>query len=332
MNIKLQPIAFILFGIVTAGCVHAQNAVKISGLAYMDYDYTISSPDSDEEGENGFGYRRLYLTSDFTMSNDFSARARLEASDSSANSDGKPAPFIKDLYLRWKNSFADGHDIYLGISPPPSFTVAEKVWGYRSLEKTIQDRVKIVSSRDFGLAVRGKLNEDGMVRYGVMVANNSGTKAESNKDKRVYGQIELYPTDELVFTLGGDYTSLTSDETAERGLNGNALAGYQGDDFSIGAEGFFNQVDLTGVNANEETYGVSLFARANVNEDVTLIGRFDRVEMSGPVVEGSENYFIGGVALRPHKNVEFIPNVWVSKMDGDDSAFVSGRLTAHFKF
>ncbi len=116
MKDKLLPAALALLGLTVTATALAQDAVKISGLAYMDYDYTISSSDSEEEGENGFGYRRLYLTSDFTISDDFSARARLEASDSSTNSDGKPAPFIKDLYLRWKNSFADGHDIYLGIS------------------------------------------------------------------------------------------------------------------------------------------------------------------------------------------------------------------------
>ena len=83
---------------------------------------------------------------------------------------------------------------------------------------------------------------------------------------------------------------------------------------------------------NSETYGVSLFARANVNEKVTLVGRFDRVELTAPGVEASENYFIVGVALSPHENVELIPNLWASKLDSDDSAFVSGRLTAHFKF
>jgi hypothetical protein len=309
----------------------AQDHVKVSGLAYLDYSYTLSSPVGDEEGENGFGYRRLYLTTDFTISDEFSARARLEGSDSSTNSDGKPAPFVKDLYLRWKNSFADGHDVYLGISSPPSFTVAEKVWGYRSLEKTIQDRVKVVSSRDFGVAVRGRLNEDGTVRYGVMVANNSGTQAESDKDKRVYGQVELYPSETLTFTVGGDYASL-SDEVEESSVNGNALAAYQSGDLAVGAEGFFNRVSLSGIDDNNEAYGVSLFARTNVNENVTLIGRFDRVEFTGPGVEASENYFIAGVALRPHDNVEFIPNVWVSKMDADDSAFVSGRLTAHIIF
>lgn len=327
IRILLLATAFVLGTDTSKG----QDRVKISGLAYMDYDYTLSSSDTDEEGENGFGYRRLYLTTDFTISDDFAVRARLEGSDGSVNADGKPSPFVKDLYLRWRNSFADGHDIYLGISSPPSFTVSESVWGYRSLEKTIQDRVGVVSSRDFGVAVRGRLDEGGTVRYGVMVANNSSTKAESNKDKRVYGQIELYPSDHLVFTAGGDYASL-SDEVEESALNANVLAGYRGENISAGAEGFFNRLTLTGDRGEDEMYGVSVFARGNVNDKVTVIGRFDRVEMTGPSVEAWENYFLVGIAVRPHKNVEFIPNVWGSKFEGEDTAFVSGRLTAHFRF
>ncbi|MDX1740945.1 MAG: hypothetical protein R3178_06610 [Rhodothermales bacterium] len=327
----ILPVALAWAALSLHSSAQAQDHVRISGLAYFDYSYTLGSPDSEEEGENGFGYRRLYLTTDFRISEDFSARARLEGSDSSTNSDGKPAPFVKDLFLRWRNSFAEGQDLFLGISSPPSFTVSESVWGYRSLEKTIQDRVGVVSSRDFGLAVRGRLNEDGTVRYGVMVANNSGTKAETDKDKRVYGQVELYPSDNLVFTLGGDYASL-SDEDEDNSVNANALAAYRAEAVSVGAEGFFNRVALSGVDDENDTYGVSLFARTNINDNVTLIGRFDRVEFTGPGVEASENYFIAGVAVRPHENVEFIPNVWVSKMDSDDSAFVSGRLTAHVRF
>jgi hypothetical protein len=327
----LSATTILFLALILAGSATAQDRVRISGLAYMDYDYTLSSPASDEEGENGFGYRRVYLTTDFTISEDFAARVRLEGSDSSTNSDGKPAPFVKDLYLRWNNSFADGQDIYLGISSPPSFTVSESVWGYRSLEKTIQDRVGVVSSRDFGVAVRGRLNGDGTLRYGVMLANNSGTSAETDKDKRVYGQFEVYPSEALTFTIGGDYASL-SDEDEDSSVNANALAGFRTETVSVGAEGFFNRVSLAGVDDNNETYGISLFARANVNENVTVVGRFDRVEMSGPGVELSENYFVAGVALRPQKNVELIPNVWASKFNDEDSAFVSGRLTAHFKF
>ncbi|MBT8400979.1 MAG: hypothetical protein KJO98_10930 [Rhodothermia bacterium] len=308
----------------------AQTTVSVSGLAYIDYEYVIASPFDDDEGQNGFGYRRLYLTSDFGISEDFSARARLEANDGSTTAQGKPSPFVKDLYLRWSDSFAKGHDLWIGISSPPSFTVAEKAWGFRSLEKTIQDRAGAVSSRDFGVAIRGPVTAQGTVRYGFMFANNNGERAESNKNKRIYGQLEFYPTDALVITLGGDYASFSGPR--ENAVNGNALVAYSADQFAAGVEGFYQQTAFAETDESADLYGLSLFARANLNDNVTLIGRFDRVEMTDIGVEGSENFFIGGVAVRPHENVEFIPNVVISKFEEDDSSVVTGRVTLHFKF
>ncbi len=322
------------FAIAVASCINtpifAQDHIKISGLLYLDYSYVLASPLADDEGENGFGYRRLYVTTDYKISDDFSGRARFEANDGSTTAQGRPAPFVKDLYLKWSNSFANGHDLYIGISSPPSFTVAEKAWGYRSLEKTIQDRVKIVSSRDFGVALRGRLTSDGTVRYGVMVANNSGVSGESDKHKRIYAQAEFYPSEALTITIGGDYSSFGDD--LDNGINGNGHIAYSAGNLTVGAEGFYNQVSPTGPGSSVDTYGVSLFARANLNENVTVIGRFDRVEFAEAGVEESENFFLAGLALRPHKNVEFIPNVLASKFESDDSSEVTGRVTLHMKF
>ncbi len=318
----------ILFGLARPSS--AQTTVKISGLAYIDYEYRIASPIEDQEGENGFGYRRLYLTSDFGISEDFSARARLEANDGSTTAQGKPSPFVKDLYLRWSDSFAEGHDLWIGISSPPSFTVAEKAWGFRSLEKTIQDRAGVVRSRDFGVAVRGPVTVEGKVRYGFMIANNNGERAESNKNKRIYGQLEFYPSESLIVTVGGDYATFS--DARESTVNGNALIAYSADRFTAGIEGFYTQTNLSDTDESADLYGLSVFARTNLNDNVTLIARFDRVEMTSPGVEEYENYFLGGIALRPHQNVEFIPNMVINKFEEDDSSVVTGRVTLHFKF
>ncbi len=327
---RARVLTFTIIAFSIAGQVRGQDNVRITGLAYLDYEYTLSSPDEAEEGENGFGYRRLYLTTDVTLSDNFSMRARLEANDGSTTAQGRPAPFVKDLYVRWNDSFAEGHDIFVGISPPPSFTVSERVWGYRSLEKTIQDRVGEVSSRDFGVAVRGRLDAGGKVRYGVMFANNSGVSREDDKHKRVYGQLEIRPSDGFTVTLGVDYASY--DDERDDAINGNAFAGYIGDGFAAGIEGFYTASSLADVDATEDHYGLSFFGRVNLNENVTVVSRFDRVEFSGQTVEVSETFILGGIALRPHNNVEFIPNVLVSKFDGDDTAFVSGRVTVHARF
>ena len=162
----------------------------------------LSSDDEEAEGDNGFDYRRMYLTADYTLSEEFSGRARLEAASQPVDS----APFVKDLYLKWKGAIADGHDLIFGVQSPPSYTLSEKIWGYRSLEKTIMDRNKIVSSRDMGVQAAGKLTQAGNLKYAVMVGNNNSVRGEDDKYKRVYGQV-TWQSDKVAASVGGDFAS-----------------------------------------------------------------------------------------------------------------------------
>lgn len=307
----------------------AGTTIQLSGTAYLDYSYLLASPIPDMEGENGFGYRRLYLTSDFALSGSFTGRARFEANDGSTTAQGRPAPFVKDLYLRWRRG---NHDFYFGISSPPSFTVAEGVWGYRSLEKTIMDRTKILSSRDFGVTARGKLREDGSLRYGVMLANNSGVGGEDDKYKRVYGQLELYPSEALTFTLGGDFADYNDER--DHVLNVNAFAGFENASFRAGIEGYLSQISLMddAADASDEQFGISFFAAVPLNSTWEAVGRFDQVERDFAGVSTSESFFLAGVAYAPHEQVRFIPNLLVLSDSIEEDPLITGRVTLHIDF
>ncbi len=312
----------------------AQDDIKISGLAYVDYAYVLASPTDGQKGDNGFGYRRLYLTTDYKLSDTFSGRARLEANDGSTTAQGRPAPFVKDLYLTWKNVWGEGHDLVAGISSPPSFTVAEKVWGYRSLEKTIMDRNKIVSSRDFGVAAKGRLGD--ALRYGLMAANNNGVAGEDDRHKRLYGQLEWHPSEQLALTLGGDYAGYGDER--RNGATLNAFAGYTTDAFRLGAEGFFNRIRLDDPPAKalaadaDELVGLSLFAAARLADAWEAVARFDQVERDLAGAASRESFFLAGLAYQPHPQVRVIPNVLVSKDSRDADALVTGRLTLDLSF
>ncbi len=306
------------------------QAQKLSGTLYSDYSYDIQTESGEDEGENGFGLRRLYLTGDYDISDDFSVKARLEANDGSTTEQGRIAPFVKDLSLKAKNVLGAGHDVEVGITSPPSFKVSEKVWGYRSIEKTIQDRIKVVSSRDVGVVARGPLTSSGSVKYGLMVANNSGGKPETNKAKRVYAQLEFYPAEGVSITVGGDYAG-SSEEDEDGTINTNAFIGYSTGDVTVGVEGLLNQVNaVTG--ADFETMAASVFVRASVSETVEVIGRVDRVNFERGAASSWSNYAIAGVAVKPHPKVRFIPNVMIGKDEFDDQAYVTGRLTLHADF
>lgn len=309
-----------------AAIAQGHSDVKISGLFYMDYEYVASSPDSSNEGSHGFRYRRMYLTADYKISDRFGGRARLEA-QTSRLTEGRPFAFVKDLWLKWKNALGDGHNLIFGVQSAPVFVVSETAWGYRSLARTIMDRTDVVFSRDFGVQLKGTFGKDGPLGYAVMFGNNSGVLGETDKSKRLYGQISWAASKNIVFTGGADYAAF-EDRNA---INTNAFASYDAGVVRVGLEGYYRVTDVSGVNKNYTKLGVSVWAIAKVNEKVELIGRFDRVYSRFLDVDIEETFIVAGVAFFPDKNVRFIPNIWASTFSSLDP-IVLGRMTIHADF
>lgn len=312
--------------VVVGGTPVVAQSVDVGGRAYVDYFYNVSSPDADAEDLHGFTYRRLYLTADFTLSEDFTGRARLEANEGSVGAEG-PMPYVKDLSLTW--DYSGAHSATLGVTPPPAFEISEGVWGYRSLEKTILDLQGVVSSRDFGLRLDGPLAAGGTVRYAVMYANNSGIRPETNPHKRVYGRLSATPTERLVLVAGGDYAEY--DDQRDRGIRLSGFAGYRGDEIQGGMEVF--RSSLTRQNATDtENVGVSLFGRVQLNPEWELVGRFDWTKDLAPDPAPVETLWLGGVAYRPHPNVALIPNLRVRDGDRLAAADTKARFTVEISF
>lgn len=314
----------------------AQSPVEISGLAYVDYAYQLTSPDDAEEGENGFAYRRLYLTADAPISDVFSARARLEATNSGLGPKG-PTPFVKDLYLKWE--VGGGHALTLGVASPPAFAIAEAVWGYRSLEKTLLDLNGVVSSRDFGVRANGPITSDDKLRYGVMVGNNEGVFPEDDKYKRVYGQVEYYPSEALTFAVASNYAAFGGARESRLAVSG--LAGYVTATWRAGVEAFV-QTDAFEGAGDLATSGVSVFGAVQFTERWGAVGRVDLVEGEGfadadnlpgsPVTTERTTFGLVALVYQPHPQVQVMPNLLVSDSDAADTASTLGRVTLFFVF
>lgn len=312
----------------------AQRTVKIGGQSFIDYYYQIASPDADEEGLNGFTYRRFRLTADAKLSDAFSARARLDAEAGTFGPKG-PQPYVKDLYLQWK--IGGGHSLRMGVTPPPAFQVAEDVWVYRGLEKTLLDLNKVVSSRDFGLRANGPLGSD-RVRYGVMVGNNSTVFPEDDEYKRVYGQIEFYPNEHVIAAIASNWAAYSGARDDQ--LVFSAVAGYMTDRWRIGTEAFFERSTFERAD-DAISFGGSLFGDLWFTPEWGVVGRVDRVEREGLVEpEGGAPFVqraygtlgLAAVVYSPIEDVRLMPNVLVTKADDVDRADVVGRFTARFDF
>lgn len=300
----------------------AQDAVRWSGLFYMDYKYLLSSTDQEAEGENGFDYRRLYLTADYTLSDEFGGRARLESVSETSTS----SPYVKDLYLKWKGAIGQGQDLVFGVQSPPVFTLSEKIWGYRSLEKTIMDRQKIASSRDMGIAATGKLTSDGDLTYGVMLGNNNSIRGENDKYKRVYGQL-AWQSDNIAASVGGDFAAGDN----RNAINTNAFAGYSAEQFRVGAEGYYQTIDFD-IGPSMDKRGISVWIVKPVGDKVEVIGRGDYTGIDTGLVSTTETFIIGGVAFSPNPKVHLIPNLYLVDASGHSDPDIAGRVTLHADF
>jgi len=326
MRVLLRFLVFVLLCVGTTTTPTTAQSIDLGGRAYLDYFYNVSGPDVDaasgaEEGLHGFRYRRLYLTTDFTLSEAFTGRARLEADE---GTEGRPV--VKDLSLTW--AYSGDHSATLGLTPPPAFGVAEEVWGYRSLEKMILDLQGVVSSRDFGLRLDGPITDGGTVRYAAMLANNSTVQPETDKYKRVYGQLRVRPSDPLLFVVGAGHAGYNDER--EAGTRLSAFAGYSTGRFRVGLDGYWYRVAMAEGDPRTSVGG-SLFGVLQVAPSWELVARLDRSRTTRPGPDRYETFGIGAVAYRPHPNVALIPNLRVSD-PSDAVAETTARMTVEVNF
>jgi hypothetical protein len=337
----------------------SQDKGRLSGLAYFDYSYNVARDTaiggfsntalSGAKDFQSFQFRRIYFTYDYDISGDFTSRFRLEADESALSSNGKTGVFVKDAFLKWKNVFGQ-NDLIFGVQPTPAYEVSEAVWGYRSLEKTVMDLRGIVSSRDLGVSLKGKLDGEGMFSYWVMIADGSANKPESDKYKRYFVHLRLKPVKALDITLYGDLNAkaqLNNPYTAKQVSNSTAtMAAFVGyvpmDGLKIGVEGALVQTSNgynTGTALDTKSgLALSFFGIYGLASDLNLLARFDLYDpnTNSNAKADSRNYIIAGLDWKVNDKVSVIPNIQIETYEKStvrtfDSS-VTGRLTVAWIF
>lgn len=298
---------------------------KISGYMFGDYYYVASNHDEDLENQNGFWFRRIYLTYDQGLEENFSVRLRLEMNSAGDfTSKDKLEPVVKDAYLKWKHS---GHSFIFGIQSVPTWGLIEKMWGYRSVEKTPLDLQKFGSSRDFGLAVKGSLDSKKRVNYHFMFGNGSSNGSENNDGKKVMFSLSTKLASNFIVEGYADFEERpgTANRTTLQGF-----AGYQSKSLRLGVQyAHQNRQVAPGVDDLKLQIG-SVFATAKISEKVWGFARVDRLFDPNPDgakisylpfdVSAKAKLFLAGLDFRPIENVRIMPNVeavFYDKVGGD---------------
>lgn len=318
------------------------HRVKLSGLAFGDYYSFAQHNNEDLQGQNGFWFRRIYLTLDFNLEEDWDFRLRLEG-----NSLGGPllpsakiTPFVKDAWVRWKPS---DHSFYLGITGTPTWGVIEKEWGYRDVEKTPLDLMRLGASRDFGVAAKGPIGSGGKFYYHAMVGNGSSTRNEANPGKGFSLALGVEPGSGFLFEVYGAYNDQDSNTDL---LTGQAFGTWRNENVRIGVQ----YAHLEQERQDEDNLKIdliSVYGVWDVSERVALLARFDKlfdVNPSAPRIDylrlsdqGKINFLLAGVDIKIIERFHLIPNIETVFYDAVDGAeapktdFIP-RITFSLKF
>lgn len=311
----------LLFAGILTEYAWAENG-KLSGYMFGDYYYIVSAEGEDQKGENAMRFRRMYLTYDKSIDEGISTRFRLEANDAGLGSGKKMVPFVKHAYVKLSDSLLGG-ELYVGLSGTPTWAHAEKVWGYRSIEKTVMDLNKIGSSADIGVSLKGK---SGKLAYAAMIGNGPGQKSEDDEGKKMYGSLAFNLSESLIIEGYADY-NFRSDDRSENTLK--LFAGYRGDDFKGGVEIFSRTNEFGGDDGDIKISGISVFGSQPIMTKLKGFARFDAVQNDGKDV--TDILVIAGLDHSPRTNLHWMPNLYVEKSDGGDPT-IQGRMTVYFKF
>ncbi len=378
-------LAMLLAATLASGSAFGQG--KFSGIVFGDYFYNAARdtafnranlPNAATGGAKsmqGFLIRRINFSYDYDISEQFAMRFRLEMDGSggptgATTQDKKLAAYVKDAWLKWKGVFT-GSDLIFGIQPTSAFDVSETAWSYRNLEKTIMDLRGIVPSRGLGVALKGKIDDEGVFNYWAMAANpGSGSNpkdlsvaaSQAQNDKyNVYSlMFQIKPSKEFQATVYGDFrpaapvndptsTTVPRATVGHGTMTGSLFLNYtDGQNYSVGAEGFLqstsdaytdpaNPPSLKGLSA----MGLSFWAWVNFNPGLALVGRFDMYDPrtgSNDAEKGdSRDYILVGLACKPAKGVAIIPNVQMETYESIPNgpsfdSSITGRVTFSFSF
>ncbi len=310
---------------------------------FGDYYYNIDHHNPDVKDKHGFWFRRIYFTYDYNISDDFSTRLRLEMNNNGDYENSKIiVPFVKDAYLAYKFG---NQKAYFGIAPTPTFGLIEKIWGYRSVEKTPLDEQRMASSRDFGIGMKGQFDSSGKFKYHVMIGNSSGNKQEIDKEKSLMASISYWPTKEIVFQIYGDRAERNGYVTT---YIGQAFLGYTSKKLHGGIQYSHQILKEKNKISNDIPLNVlSVFLAGNIFEKIKLLGRVDRMFKPNPFgkdiaytpTDSTSSFFlfIAGIDFQVVKGVSIIPNFQYIKYDSNDAGItpandIYARLTFFWKF
>ena len=287
------------------------NDTSVTGTIFADVtSQSIKDNGVKKSAANGMGMdvKRAYIGINHKFNDIYSANITTDFQYSSAV--GATELYIKKAYLQGK--YSDAFTVRLGAAELPWVPFAEGQYGYRYVENSVADRLKLGTSSDWGLHVFGALH-DNLFNYAVSAVNGGGYKNPTrSKGMDLEARVGVAPIEGLNIAVGGYHGKLGKEvqgTSAEHSANRmDALVAYGNKWFRVGGEYFqannWNRVLLATaappasvggyglpvynptVPANLKSYvgdraqGWSVYGNVNPNEKVSVFARYDQADVS----------------------------------------------------
>lgn len=344
---------------------------RLWGYAFGDFYYDAHADAANRGAEtnyngvptyrNAFQFRRLYLGYDYDITKKFAVEVLL-ASEPNANTaaaagtgisnsdnlvDNKMSFYIKNFALRWRGIW-NGTDLVLGETLTPSFPLlTEKIWGYRSIERTISDFHR-TNAYDIGAELQGAFDPATKnFGYDLLIGNNAAGSSASLGSasnpatgfyKAFYGDVYgKFFNQTLIIDLYADYMRTAPATVAVGGQSRNMFKGfaaYTTPKITFGLEAYTQEIangvtnNTTKASENARVNAISIYTHGAIYKDkLGFFARYDGYNPDNsynaadtyttntnlPAYSPStrEHFYTAGLDFTPAKNVHFEPNLWL---------------------
>lgn len=281
------------------------DSTKVSGTMFVDMTNIDQTSNGTKTGASGTGIdvKRFYLSIDHQFNDVWSAT--LTTDFNYVGNDGETQLFVKKAYVQ--GAFDKLATVRVGSANMAWIPFVEDWYGYRFVENTLVDRMKLGNSADWGMHLLG---DNGVFNYQVSAVNGGGYKNPSRSDHVDFeGRAGFQPLNGLMFAVGAYDGDLGKDTQTTPALHSarryDAMAAWNRDSLRLGAEWFkADNWKNVATPATDTASGYSLwgsydFARAS------LFARYDSVKPSKQLDPSlKDTYWNAGVAFPITKGVK----------------------------
>lgn len=282
-------------------------------------DYVNSNTDGNSN--NAFEVSRAYFGYGYNLSKNYSGKVLLDVGNPGVGSFQMTA-FLKNALVEYKN---DMFNVDFGLIGTDMFSLQEKVWGKRYLQKSLQDMDGFGSSADLGLSFNAKINS--IISVDAAVLNGEGYKSiQKDSMLKVTGGLTIQPLKNIYARVYADY--LKNNESLKPAgkdqTSFNAFLGYMGEKATLAAE--YDYQKNSGLTDKKDLTGISVYGSYNILKKGSVFARFDNLSSKDNVNANGAGFdskkdgqlIIAGLEYAPVKGLRVSPNVQIynPKQDG----------------